>query len=73
MSAEATTPVTVTVVPGRSQAVLVAEGATVGEALRAADVSAEGMQIRVSGRTVTTDQEVQGGDQIVLSRQIKGN
>lgn len=74
MSTEANVlSVTVTQVPGRSQAVLVNDGATVGDALSEAGLSADGMQIRLGGQAVSTDRPVEAGDHIVLSRQIKGN
>lgn len=70
---EATLPVSVTQVPGRSVPVLVNEGDTVADAIRAAGVSSEGMQIRVAGEQVSPERTVSAGDQVVLSRQIKGN
>ena len=73
MPTEATLPVSVTQVPGRRVPVLVEEGATVADAIRAAGVSSEGMQVRLAGEQVDTDRTVEAGDQVVLSRQIKGN
>lgn len=71
---EATTPVSVTVVPGRTQSVLVPDsGATVRDALAAASVSPEGYQLRIDGRTVEPSTPLRGGERIVLSQQVKGN
>lgn len=65
--------ITVTIVPGSTQAVLVPEGSTVGDALAAADVRAEGFQIRCNGESVSLDSELEHGDRLVLTRQVKGN
>lgn len=62
----------VAVVPGSAQAVLLNPGATIADALAAAGVSADGMQVRYNGAAATLDTPVTGG-QVVLSRQVKGN
>jgi sulfur carrier protein ThiS len=65
--------VTVTVVPGSTKAVLLHEGATVNDALDAADVPSSGFQIRRNGEAVSLDATVEHGDRLVLTRQVKGN
>lgn len=74
LTTEATLPVRVTQVPGRSIPVLINEGGTVRDALAEANVSAEGMQIRVGGREATLDTPLSAeNNAVILSRQVKGN
>ena len=59
---------------GRSQVVDLNEGATIADALKAADLSVAGYELRLSG-TVTEDfnKEVKDGDMVLLAQKIKGN
>jgi hypothetical protein len=52
---------------------LSAEHPTVGEALRAAGLSAEGYQVRISGDTVGNDARVNDGQTVLLLRAVRGN
>jgi sulfur carrier protein ThiS len=65
--------VTVAIVPGSAQAVLVCAGATVADALREAGVTADGYQIRVGGSAATPATPVNAGDRVILTKMIKGN
>lgn len=61
-------------IPGRTQVVELNEGATIADALKAADLSVSGYELRLSG-TVTEDfnKEVKDGDMVLLAQKIKGN
>ena len=61
-------------IPGRTQVVELNEGATIADALKAADLSVAGYELRLSG-TVTEDfnKEVKDGDMVLLAQKIKGN
>lgn len=55
------------------QVVLSPDRATVGDAVRAAGLSAEGYEIRVAGDAVRTDARVADGQTILLLRAVRGN
>ena len=61
-------------IPGRTQVVELNEGATIADALKAADLSVSGYELRLSG-TVTEDfnKQVKDGDMVLLAQKIKGN
>lgn len=61
-------------IPGRTQVVELNEGATIADALRAADLSVSGYELRLSGQ-VTDDfnKTVSDGDMVLLAQKIKGN
>ena len=61
-------------IPGRTQVVELNEGATIADALKAADLPVSGYELRLSG-TVTEDfnKEVKDGDMVLLAQKIKGN
>lgn len=60
-------------VPGTLQDVALNSGATVADALRQANLSAEGFQVRVNGESADSSRQLQEGDTVLLTRQIKGN
>lgn len=47
--------------------------ATAGDAIRAAEYSADGFQITVNGTSATTSTTVRDGDSITLAAKAKGN
>lgn len=59
--------------PGTLQTVAVEEGTTVAEVLRHANLDASGFEVRVNGTTASMDYEVEQDDNVLLTRQIKGN
>jgi putative ubiquitin-RnfH superfamily antitoxin RatB of RatAB toxin-antitoxin module len=66
--------VKVTMVPGAIKNVMLNDGATVADALAAADLSAtDGYTIQVDGQTATTSTAVQDGSRVILARSAKGN
>lgn len=61
-------------VPGRIISVALQEGATVQDALTAAEMTlASGRVLKVSGMNATLDTELQDGDNITMSANAKGN
>lgn len=65
--------VTVHKVPGRMETVTVAEGATVEDALEAAQLTfSEGWELRVGDDEVDLDTEVEADDHIMLMQRVKG-
>lgn len=60
--------------PGVMQKVTVAEGATVADALEAANLANEtGYEIRLDGDVVDASTVIEDGATIVLTKMIKGN
>lgn len=59
--------------PGTLANVAVEDGATIQDVLSAAGLSTEGHQVRLNGESAELDAEVEDGDTILLTRQIKGN
>lgn len=62
-------------VPGVLRDVAIEDGASVADVLAAAGLSSEGYQVRLNGEAITNPagEEIEEGDTILLSRQIKGN
>ena len=66
--------VKVTQVPGSIANVALEDGATVADALTAANMSVqEGFVIKVDGVEATTSTPVRDGSRVILSRGAKGN
>ena len=69
--------VSAAVIPGTMHRHVLPAGSTVADVLRTADLDATGMQVRVGGELVAADdletRQVQDGERVLLSRQIKGN
>jgi len=66
--------VVVSIVPGKSVTVEVDENGTVADALAAASVSPEGYQVRAGGSVLNDlNAPVEDGDNLVVTRQVKGN
>lgn len=59
--------------PGVLTEVALGAGATVANALEAAGLSADGMDIRVSGNTATLETALTNGSIVILAAKIKGN
>ena len=70
---ENTMEIRVAVVPGQITTVELESGATVADALRMADVSAEGFTITVNGAASGTSRALEDGDKILLTKAVKGN
>ncbi len=60
-------------VPGTMKTVALEDGATVADALRTAELDASGFEVRRNGSSVPMDAPVSENDNILLTRQIKGN
>lgn len=75
MSQETSNTIAVQVinVPAAPVAVVLDEGATVGDAIEKAGLSAQGMTVRSGGSEVRLDAPATNGGKIYLARQIKGN
>lgn len=66
--------VTITTIPGGSNAVLCHEGDTVGAVLERAGINLDGRSVRADGQPVTDmGTPVNGFRRLVIARQIKGN
>jgi sulfur carrier protein ThiS len=59
--------------PGRIQEVAVEDGASVADALEAAELDVTGYEIRLNGSPVDVDTELEDGDTLLLVKKIKGN
>lgn len=66
--------VKVTKVPGAMQTITLEEGATVADALRIANITAEsGYEIRVDNEVASIDQTLDDGAVVIVTKMIKGN
>ena len=59
--------------PGRIQEIAMNGGRTVADALEAAELAAEGYEIRVNGSPADAETELDEGDVVLLVKKIKGN
>jgi sulfur carrier protein ThiS len=60
--------------PGRITEVALEEGATVAQAIEAAEITdIEGFETRVNGAPAANDAELSDGDNVLLVKKIKGN
>jgi sulfur carrier protein ThiS len=60
-------------VPGTLQTVAVEDDATVRNVLEAAELSADGLEVRVNGSAATLDTSVPDGAKVYLVKKVKGN
>jgi sulfur carrier protein ThiS len=59
-------------IPGSITEVVLEDGAVVADALEAASLSADGYTIKLNGETAATSVEVEDGDEVILTKSIKG-
>lgn len=60
--------------PGRIQEVVVETGASVGEVLELAELSADGYEVKVDGKVATLNTQVtESTNLIILAQKVKGN
>ena len=60
-------------IPGALKEFALDSGSTVADALRVSEFSAENFEINVNGSRASTDQSLEDGDRITLSKAAKGN
>ncbi len=60
-------------VPGLIKEVALPDGATVACALTAAEISADGFSIQVSGQVASSDTVLSNNATVMLTQRIKGN
>lgn len=65
--------VTLTFVPGRKNEYTLEDGATVGDLLSVAEVSAEGYLLQVNAADADSSTVLYDGDRVTLAKGAKGN